>query len=47
MRAERIQGLVVAIDPLTVRYRERIAELAVKSRLPTVLVSESLPTPEG
>jgi len=30
------QALVVVIDPLTVRYRERIAELATKNRLPAM-----------
>ena len=30
------QTLVVIIDPLTVRYRERIAELATKNRLPAM-----------
>ena len=30
------QALVVVIDPLTVRYRERIAELAAKNRLPAM-----------
>ena len=34
MVAERAQGLVVVVDPLTVRYRGRIVELAAKNRLP-------------
>jgi putative ABC transport system substrate-binding protein len=34
--AERAQALVVVIDPLTVRYRGRIAELAMKHRLPAM-----------
>jgi putative ABC transport system substrate-binding protein len=36
MSAKRAQALVVAIDPLTVRYRGRIAELAAKNRLPAM-----------
>jgi len=36
MNAERAQGLVVAIDPLTARYRGLIAELAAKNRLPAM-----------
>ena len=36
MSAERAQALLVVIDPLTVRYRERIAELAAKNRLPAM-----------
>jgi putative tryptophan/tyrosine transport system substrate-binding protein len=36
MNAEHAQALVVVIDPLTVRYRERIAELAAKHRLPAM-----------
>ena len=32
----RAQALVVVIDPLTVRYRGRIAELAAKNRLPAM-----------
>jgi putative ABC transport system substrate-binding protein len=36
MSAERAQALVVVIDPLTVRYRGRIAELAAKNRLPAM-----------
>ena len=36
MVAERAQGLVVVVDPLTVRYRGRIAELAAKNRIPAV-----------
>src|SRR5262249_46200147 len=34
--AERAQALVVVVDPLTVRYRERIIELAMKHRLPAM-----------
>jgi putative tryptophan/tyrosine transport system substrate-binding protein len=34
--AERAQALVVVVDPLTVRYRERIVELAMKNRLPAM-----------
>jgi len=36
MTAERTQALIVVVDPLTVRYRARIVELAAKARLPTV-----------
>src|SRR5215831_11723720 len=36
MSADRAQALVVVIDPLTVRYRARIAELAAKNRLPAM-----------
>jgi putative tryptophan/tyrosine transport system substrate-binding protein len=36
MVAERAQGLIVVVDPLTVRYRGRIVELAAKNRLPAV-----------
>ena len=36
MNAERAQGLIVAVDPLTARYRGRIAELAAKNRLPAM-----------
>jgi putative ABC transport system substrate-binding protein len=36
MVAERAQALVVVVDPLTVRYRGRIVELAAKNRLPAV-----------
>ena len=36
MVAERAQALVVLVDPLTVRYRERIVELAMKNRLPAM-----------
>ena len=36
MSAERAQALVVVVDPLTVRYRGRIAELAAKNRLPAM-----------
>ena len=34
--AERAQALIVVVDPLTVRYRERLVELAVKNRLPAM-----------
>ena len=34
--AARAQALVVVIDPLTVRYRGRIVELAMKNRLPAM-----------
>ena len=30
------QALVVVVDPLTSRYRERIVELTIKNRLPTM-----------
>ena len=36
MVAERAHGLIVVVDPLTVRYRDRIVELAAKHRLPTM-----------
>ena len=36
MNAGHVQALVVVIDPLTVRYRGRIAELAAKNRLPAM-----------
>jgi putative ABC transport system substrate-binding protein len=36
MVAERTQALVVVVDPLTVRYRARIVELAGKNRLAAV-----------
>ena len=36
MGAERTQALIVVVDPLTVRYRARIVELAAKARLPAV-----------
>jgi len=36
MVAERTQGIVVVVDPLTVRHRGRIVELAAKHRLPAV-----------
>jgi ABC-type uncharacterized transport system substrate-binding protein len=36
MGVERAQALVVVVDPLTVRYRGRIVELAAKNRLPAV-----------
>jgi putative ABC transport system substrate-binding protein len=34
--AEGAQALVVVVDPLTVRYRERIIDLAMKNRLPAM-----------
>jgi putative ABC transport system substrate-binding protein len=36
MSARSTQALVVVVDPLTVRYRGRIAELAAKYRLPAM-----------
>jgi putative ABC transport system substrate-binding protein len=36
MSAARAQGLIVFVDPLTVRHRARIVELAAKSRLPAI-----------
>src|SRR6516225_11076038 len=36
LAAERTQALVVVIDLLTVTYRERIVELTIKNRLPTM-----------
>ncbi len=36
MTKERVDGLIVLADPLTVRYRTRIVELAAKNRLPTI-----------
>ena len=36
MATARAQALIVFIDPLTVRYRGRIVDLAAKSRLPAV-----------
>jgi putative ABC transport system substrate-binding protein len=36
MTRHRIDGLIVIGDPLTVRYRTRIVELAAKNRLSTV-----------
>ena len=36
MVAERAQAFVVVVDPLTVRYRARIVELAMKSRIPAM-----------
>jgi putative ABC transport system substrate-binding protein len=36
MSAKRAEALVVVIDPLIVRYRGRIAELAAKHRLPAM-----------
>jgi putative ABC transport system substrate-binding protein len=34
--AERAQALVVVVDPLTVRYRDRIVQLAASNRLPAM-----------
>jgi len=34
--AAEAQALVVVVDPLTTRYRERIVELTIKNRLPTM-----------
>ena len=34
--AERAQALIVVVDPLTVRYRERLVELAMRNRLPAM-----------
>jgi putative ABC transport system substrate-binding protein len=34
--AERAQALVVVVDSLTVRYRDRIVELAMNNRLPAM-----------
>jgi len=34
--AARVQGVIVFPDPLTVRYRARVVDLAAKSRLPAV-----------
>ncbi len=36
MVAAQAQALVVVVDPLTIRYRERIVELTIKTRLPTM-----------
>jgi putative ABC transport system substrate-binding protein len=36
MTKERVDGLIVLADPLTVRHRTRIVELAAKNRLPTI-----------
>jgi putative ABC transport system substrate-binding protein len=36
MVATRAQALIVVVDPLTVRYRERIVELAMKNQLPAM-----------
>ena len=36
MRRERIDGLLVVTDPLTLRHRARIVNLAAKARLPAV-----------
>ena len=34
--AARAQALIVAVDPLTVRYRDRVVELAMRHRLPAM-----------
>ena len=34
--AERAQALIVVVDAVTARYRERVVELAMKSRLPAM-----------
>jgi hypothetical protein len=47
MSAKRAQALVVVVDPLTFRYRGRIAELAAKNRPPAVFEFRSLRTPVG
>jgi putative ABC transport system substrate-binding protein len=36
MASARAQAVIVFIDPLTVRYRQRIVDLAAKSRLPAM-----------
>jgi putative tryptophan/tyrosine transport system substrate-binding protein len=36
MVAARAQALVVVVDPLTVRYRERVVGLAMRNRLPAM-----------
>ena len=36
MVAERAQALIVVVDPLTVRYRDRLVELATRNRLPAM-----------
>jgi putative ABC transport system substrate-binding protein len=36
MGAEKAQALIVVVDPLTVRYRSQIVDLAAKNRLPTM-----------
>ena len=36
LAAERADAVVVVVDPLTVRYRERIVGLALKNRLPAM-----------
>ncbi len=36
MTRKRVDGLIVIADPLTVRYRTRIVELAAKNRLSTI-----------
>src|SRR5262249_19502801 len=36
MATARAQGVIVLIDPLTVRYRGRIVELVAKARLPAI-----------
>ncbi|HEY7244570.1 MAG TPA: ABC transporter substrate-binding protein [Xanthobacteraceae bacterium] len=36
LAAERSQALVVVTDPLTLRYRDRVVELTIENRLPTM-----------
>jgi putative tryptophan/tyrosine transport system substrate-binding protein len=36
MVAAQAQALIVVVDPLTVRYRDRVVELAMRHRLPTM-----------
>jgi putative tryptophan/tyrosine transport system substrate-binding protein len=36
LAAERAEALVVVVDPLTVRYRDRIVDLTIKNRLPAM-----------
>jgi putative ABC transport system substrate-binding protein len=36
MVAARAQALIVVVDPLTVRYRDRLIELAMRNRLPAM-----------
>jgi ABC-type uncharacterized transport system substrate-binding protein len=36
MVAAGAQALIVVVDPLTVRYRDRIVELAMRNRLPAM-----------
>jgi putative ABC transport system substrate-binding protein len=36
MTKERVDGLIVLADPLTVRYRAQIVALAAQNRLPTI-----------